>query len=201
VAIFVWLGARAFVWRQADANFATRWSGCSQTDRTARNTSQAAPRSRAHISTRQFTPIVRHWINSIGVDDHGFGTPSLRRTKVVRISCETAPSGMCPFRPWLRRPRHHRRPRPADHHRRRRCSMAPCQPETAARAYGGDLPGAIRSRQLEEFDFAPMPFPRQTCWGADRQFLRNGFWREVRTGGSLGKPWRDARWRQWRQRP
>ncbi|KPK48852.1 MAG: integrase [Thiotrichales bacterium SG8_50] len=38
-----------------------------------------------HLSTRQYTRIVSHWVASIGLDPHKYGTHSLRRTKVALI--------------------------------------------------------------------------------------------------------------------
>lgn len=50
-------------------------------------------RSRAHeqphISCRQYARIVHGWIFSIGLDDRGFGTHSLRRTKVAQLYRKT----------------------------------------------------------------------------------------------------------------
>jgi len=46
-------------------------------------------RTRPHISTRQYARIVHRWIRSIGLDDRGFGTHSLRRTKVTQIYRKT----------------------------------------------------------------------------------------------------------------
>jgi integrase len=40
---------------------------------------------RSHISTRQYARIVHQWIGNIGLDDRGFGTHSLRRTKVAQL--------------------------------------------------------------------------------------------------------------------
>lgn len=38
-----------------------------------------------HLSTRQYARIVDHWVESIGLDRHKFGTHSLRRTKAALI--------------------------------------------------------------------------------------------------------------------
>jgi integrase len=50
-------------------------------------------RSRAHgqlhISSRQYARIVHRWIDNIGLDDRGFGTHSLRRTKVAQLYRKT----------------------------------------------------------------------------------------------------------------
>lgn len=50
-------------------------------------------RSRAHgqsqISSRQYARIVHRWISNIGLDDRGFGTHSLRRTKVAQLYRKT----------------------------------------------------------------------------------------------------------------
>ena len=46
-------------------------------------------RARPHISTRQYARIVHRWIRNIGLDDRGFGTHSLRRTKVAQIYRKT----------------------------------------------------------------------------------------------------------------
>lgn len=50
---------------------------------------QSRSRSRAHISARQYARIVHRWISNIGLDDRGFGTHSLRRTKVAQIYRKT----------------------------------------------------------------------------------------------------------------
>lgn len=42
-------------------------------------------RGRPHISARQYARIVHRWLRSIGLDDRGYGTHSLRRTKVVQL--------------------------------------------------------------------------------------------------------------------
>lgn len=44
---------------------------------------------RPHISTRQYARIVHRRIRNIGLDDRGFGTHSLRRTKVAQIYRKT----------------------------------------------------------------------------------------------------------------
>jgi integrase len=50
-------------------------------------------RSRAHghphISSRQYARIVHRWISNIGLDVRGFGTHSLRRTKVAQLYRKT----------------------------------------------------------------------------------------------------------------
>ena len=38
-----------------------------------------------HITTRQYAPIVRHWVASIGLDPTAYGTHSIRRTKATLI--------------------------------------------------------------------------------------------------------------------
>jgi integrase len=40
---------------------------------------------RLHISARQYARIVHRWIRNIGLDDRGFGTHSLRRTKTGNL--------------------------------------------------------------------------------------------------------------------
>jgi integrase len=42
-----------------------------------------------HISARQYARIVHRWISKIGLDDRGFGTHSLRRTKVAQLYRKT----------------------------------------------------------------------------------------------------------------
>lgn len=44
---------------------------------------------RAHLSARQYARIVHRWIGNIGLDDRGFGTHSLRRTKVAQLYRKT----------------------------------------------------------------------------------------------------------------
>jgi integrase len=44
---------------------------------------------RSHISARQYARIVHRWIRNIGLDDRGFGTHSLRRTKVAQLYRKT----------------------------------------------------------------------------------------------------------------
>jgi integrase len=44
---------------------------------------------RSHISARQYARIVHRWISNIGLDDRGFGTRSLRRTKVAQLYRKT----------------------------------------------------------------------------------------------------------------
>ncbi|WP_423065202.1 tyrosine-type recombinase/integrase [Devosia sp. CN2-171] len=44
---------------------------------------------RPHISSRQYARIVHRWISNIGLDDRGFGTHSLRRTKVAQLYRKT----------------------------------------------------------------------------------------------------------------
>ena len=46
-------------------------------------------RGRAHISARQYARIVHRWIGNIGLDDRGFGTHSLRRTKEAQLYRKT----------------------------------------------------------------------------------------------------------------
>ncbi|WP_374601979.1 tyrosine-type recombinase/integrase [Arenimonas sp.] len=38
-----------------------------------------------HLTTRQYSRIVHHWVRQIGLDDSRYGTHSLRRTKVALI--------------------------------------------------------------------------------------------------------------------
>lgn len=38
-----------------------------------------------HLTTRQYARIVHHWIRQIGLDDSGYGTHSMRRTKAALI--------------------------------------------------------------------------------------------------------------------
>ncbi len=42
-----------------------------------------------HISTRQYARLVKGWVASIGLEPSGFGTHSLRRTKVAQIYKKT----------------------------------------------------------------------------------------------------------------
>ena len=44
---------------------------------------------RAHISTRQYARLVRDWVTSIGLEPSGYGTHSIRRTKVAQIYRKT----------------------------------------------------------------------------------------------------------------
>jgi len=44
---------------------------------------------RLHISARQYARIVHRWISNIGLDGRGFGTHSLRRTKVAQLYRKT----------------------------------------------------------------------------------------------------------------
>lgn len=44
---------------------------------------------RPHISTRQYGRLVRDWVVSIGLEPSGYGTHSMRRTKVVEIYRKT----------------------------------------------------------------------------------------------------------------
>jgi len=44
---------------------------------------------RAHISTRQYARLVRDWVASIGLEPSGYGTHSMRRTKVAQIYRKT----------------------------------------------------------------------------------------------------------------
>lgn len=41
------------------------------------------------MSSRQYARIVHRWISNIGLDDRGFGTHSLRRTKVAQLYRKT----------------------------------------------------------------------------------------------------------------
>jgi integrase len=50
---------------------------------------QSRSRARPHNSVRQYARIVHRWIRSIGLDDLGFGTHSLRRTKVAQLYRKT----------------------------------------------------------------------------------------------------------------
>lgn len=42
-----------------------------------------------HISSRQYARIVHGWMSNIGLDDRGFGTHSLRRTRVAQLYRKT----------------------------------------------------------------------------------------------------------------
>ena len=44
---------------------------------------------RPHISTRQYGHLVRNWVVSIGLEPSGYGTHSMRRTKVAEIYRKT----------------------------------------------------------------------------------------------------------------
>ncbi len=44
---------------------------------------------RLHISTRQYARIVRDWATSIVLEASAYGTPSMRRTKVIQIHKKT----------------------------------------------------------------------------------------------------------------
>ncbi|NKW92016.1 tyrosine-type recombinase/integrase [Rhodobacteraceae bacterium R_SAG9] len=44
---------------------------------------------RLHISTRQYAPLVRDWVKSIGLEPSAYGTHSMRRTKVAQIYRKT----------------------------------------------------------------------------------------------------------------
>ena len=46
-------------------------------------------RGRPHLSARQYARLVHRWIGNIGLDDRGFGTHSLRRTKVAQLYRKT----------------------------------------------------------------------------------------------------------------
>jgi integrase len=46
-------------------------------------------RGRSHIPARQYARIVHRWIGNIGLDDRGFGTHWLRRTKVAKLYRKT----------------------------------------------------------------------------------------------------------------
>ena len=50
---------------------------------------QSRSRERLHTSAWQYARIVHRWISNIGLDDRGFGTHSLRRTKVAHIYRKT----------------------------------------------------------------------------------------------------------------
>ena len=43
----------------------------------------------SHLSTRQYARIVDHWVASIGLDPHKYGTHSMRRTKAALIYKKT----------------------------------------------------------------------------------------------------------------
>jgi integrase len=45
--------------------------------------------TQAHLSTRQYARIVHGWVASAGLDSSGYGTHSLRRTKVAQIYKKT----------------------------------------------------------------------------------------------------------------
>jgi integrase len=40
---------------------------------------------RPHISTRQYVRLLKEWVKSIGLEPSGYGTHSMRRTKVAQI--------------------------------------------------------------------------------------------------------------------
>lgn len=42
-----------------------------------------------HLSTRQYARIMRGWVISIGLEPSGYGTHSMRRTKVAQIYKKT----------------------------------------------------------------------------------------------------------------
>jgi integrase len=42
-----------------------------------------------HKSTRQYARLVKDWVSSIGLEPSGYGTHSLRRTKVAQIYKKT----------------------------------------------------------------------------------------------------------------
>ena len=44
---------------------------------------------RLHISTRQYSRLVRDWVTSIGLEPSAYGTHSMRRTKVAQIYRKT----------------------------------------------------------------------------------------------------------------
>ncbi|HEY0853518.1 MAG TPA: tyrosine-type recombinase/integrase [Devosia sp.] len=44
---------------------------------------------RSHISVRQYAGIVHRWIGNMGLDDRGFGTHSLPRTKAAQLYRKT----------------------------------------------------------------------------------------------------------------
>ena len=45
--------------------------------------------SSPHLSTRQYAPIVKRWVSSIGLDPNAYGTHSMRRTKAALIYRKT----------------------------------------------------------------------------------------------------------------
>lgn len=45
--------------------------------------------ARPHISTRQYTRLVREWVTAIGLEPSGYGTHSLRRTKAAQAYRKT----------------------------------------------------------------------------------------------------------------
>ena len=45
--------------------------------------------NRPHLSTRQYYRMVHKWVSSAGLDDRGYGTHCLRRTKVAQIYRKT----------------------------------------------------------------------------------------------------------------
>ena len=46
-------------------------------------------RAQPHLSTRQYARIVHAWVESAGLDSSGYGTHSMRRTKVAQIYRKT----------------------------------------------------------------------------------------------------------------
>jgi len=44
---------------------------------------------RLHISTRQYARFLKDWVTSIGLEPSGYGTHSMRRTKVALIYKKT----------------------------------------------------------------------------------------------------------------
>ena len=52
---------------------------------------------RLHISTRQYARIIRDWVTSIGLEASAYGTHTMRRTKVKKISRKRAICARCSF--------------------------------------------------------------------------------------------------------
>ncbi len=69
LALFNWLSERRL--QDGDYLFPSRVYHCS------------------HLSTRQYARIVDHWVASIGLDPHKYGTHSMRRTKAALIYKKT----------------------------------------------------------------------------------------------------------------
>ena len=57
--------------------------------RKAWNKGRLVVQKRPHISTRQHGRLVRDWVVSIGLEPSGYGTHSMRRTKVAEIYRKT----------------------------------------------------------------------------------------------------------------